>query len=68
MSSSLITGSDIRGSLIVFDFDGTITCKDSFLEFLRFALGLRKLVCGFIYLSPILSLVKNIIAIDDFLY
>lgn len=25
MSSSLITGSDIRGSLIVFDFDGTIT-------------------------------------------
>jgi phosphatidylglycerophosphatase C len=45
-------------TLALFDFDGTITDKDSFLEFIRFYKGLPGMVLGLILLSPILLLYK----------
>ena len=50
--------------LVLFDFDGTITFKDSFLDFLIFSFSKLKLIFGFFYLSPILlafyiGLIKN---------
>lgn len=44
--------------LALFDFDGTITRKDTFIEFIRFKAGLLNLVGGFILLSPVLVLYK----------
>jgi phosphatidylglycerophosphatase C len=44
--------------LALFDFDGTITRKDTFVEFIRFKAGLPKLVAGFVLLSPVLVLYK----------
>jgi HAD superfamily hydrolase (TIGR01490 family) len=43
-------------TLALFDFDGTITRKDSLLEFLKFAVGKTSFYKGMILLSPILSL------------
>lgn len=42
--------------LAIFDFDGTITYKDSFLEFLKFYRGKFKFYLGFFLLSPIMVL------------
>ncbi len=44
--------------IAVFDFDGTITNKDSFIEFIKFAKGRGALFRGIILLSPILILYK----------
>ncbi len=44
--------------LALFDFDGTITHKDTFIEFLKFAKGNSAFIKGFILLSPILVLFK----------
>lgn len=44
--------------LVVFDFDGTITKKDSFLEFVKFAKGKIAFYVGFILYSPLLVLYK----------
>jgi HAD superfamily hydrolase (TIGR01490 family) len=44
--------------LCLFDFDGTITKADSFLEFIRFAAGDRKAALGLLMLSPILTAYK----------
>ena len=41
-----------------FDFDGTITSKDSLVEFIKFALGVFKYYKGLLFLSPILILFK----------
>jgi phosphatidylglycerophosphatase C len=41
-----------------FDFDGTITKKDSFVEFIKFIKGKRIFIKGIITLSPILILYK----------
>ena len=41
-----------------FDFDGTITSKDSLLEFIKFALGPFKYYKGLLFLSPMLILFK----------
>ena len=41
-----------------FDFDGTITTKDSLLEFIRFYHGDIKTILGILILSPILVLYK----------
>jgi HAD superfamily hydrolase (TIGR01490 family) len=43
-------------TLAVFDFDGTITTKDSFLEFIKFSMGEIKFIWGMIILSPVLIL------------
>jgi phosphatidylglycerophosphatase C len=39
-------------SLALFDFDGTITHKDSFIDFIRYAVGTTRLVLGLFWLSP----------------
>ncbi len=41
-----------------FDFDGTITRKDSFIDFIRFAKGWPRFILGFALLMPILILYK----------
>jgi HAD superfamily hydrolase (TIGR01490 family) len=42
--------------LVLFDFDGTITKKDSLKEFLFFYHGRLKVILGFFILSPVLAL------------
>ena len=44
--------------LAVFDFDGTITRKDTLLEFMRFACGSSAFLRGFALYAPILVLMK----------
>lgn len=41
-----------------FDFDGTITTKDSFMEFIKYSVGNTRFALGFALLSPILLLYK----------
>jgi phosphatidylglycerophosphatase C len=41
-----------------FDFDGTITTKDTFLHFIFFAKGKLAAIIGFIVLAPVLILFK----------
>ena len=48
----------MQKNLALFDFDGTITKKDSFLEFIRFYKGSYSFIIGLIILSPILLLYK----------
>ena len=43
-------------NLALFDFDGTITNRDSFIDFIKFAKGNLKFFQGFMILSPILIL------------
>lgn len=45
-------------TLALFDFDGTITNKDSMLGFVQFAIGKRNFFLGLLYLLPILALYK----------
>ena len=40
--------------LALFDFDGTITTKDSIMDFVRFAVGPFKFLIGVVLLSPLL--------------
>ena len=42
----------------VFDFDGTLTQKDTLLEFIRFSCGIECFLWGFMLFSPILILLK----------
>lgn len=44
--------------MAVFDFDGTITSKDTLLEFIIFACGKWKFLAGFLLHSPWLCLMK----------
>ena len=48
----------MKTNLVLFDFDGTITRKDSFIEFIKFYKGYPSFVTGFIVLSPLLLLYK----------
>ena len=41
-----------------FDFDGTITKQDSFIDFIKYYYGLHRIILGFIYLAPILLFYK----------
>lgn len=41
-----------------FDFDGTLTKKDTFLAFIEYAKGYGKTFWGFFLFSPILILMK----------
>ncbi len=41
-------------ALALFDFDGTITFKDSFGDFIRYAVGRKKFIIGVIRLTPML--------------
>lgn len=44
--------------LALFDFDGTITRKDSFIEFIKYYKGLTSFCAGFTMLAPYLLLYK----------
>jgi phosphatidylglycerophosphatase C len=44
--------------LVLFDFDGTLTDKDSFIAFLRATNSAIKFFTGFVLLSPVLILYK----------
>jgi HAD superfamily hydrolase (TIGR01490 family) len=44
--------------VIAIDFDGTLTTKDTFVEFIRFAKGTRAFVLGFLCYAPLLVLMK----------
>lgn len=45
-------------TLALFDFDGTLTTKDTLIEFFRFREGSIKLYTGFVLLSPVLVAMK----------
>ena len=45
-------------TVAVFDFDGTITYKDTFLPFLKFIMPLSKFLTGILCLTPILLKLK----------
>ncbi|MDR2971122.1 MAG: haloacid dehalogenase-like hydrolase [Bacteroidales bacterium] len=40
--------------LVAFDFDGTITTKDTLLQFIIFSKGVRKFVGGTLFFSPLI--------------
>ncbi|MCL2312046.1 MAG: haloacid dehalogenase-like hydrolase [Firmicutes bacterium] len=44
--------------IIAFDFDGTITTKDTLLEFIKFSKGQIKFIFGFLLFSPLLIAYK----------
>lgn len=44
--------------LALFDFDGTLTTKDTFIEFIKFYRGTVSFYLGFMLLSPLLVLYK----------
>ena len=46
-------------SIAFFDFDGTITSKDTLAEILKFAKGKRAYYTGLIILSPVLAAYKT---------
>jgi len=45
-------------TIAVFDFDGTITNKDTLLEFIKFSKGKGRLYFGFLLFSPLLMAMK----------
>jgi phosphatidylglycerophosphatase C len=47
-----------KPTVAVFDFDGTLIRKDSFLEFIKFAFGKRAFLTGFFLNSPYLVAFK----------
>ncbi|MEI9917746.1 MAG: HAD family hydrolase [Bacteroidota bacterium] len=47
-----------KGKLALFDFDGTITNRDTLIEFTRFVVGSNKFFRGMIWLSPALAMQK----------
>lgn len=42
----------MKKRLVLFDFDGTITTKDTFLEFIKYYHGVFRFLWGFVLLSP----------------
>jgi hypothetical protein len=44
--------------LLFFDFDGTITTKDTLLEFIKFSKGKLNFLSGFLIYSPFLVAYK----------
>ena len=44
--------------IAVFDFDGTLTTKDTLVEFIRFAFGTRRMLGGFLRYAPLIVLMK----------
>lgn len=46
----------MKKRLVLFDFDGTITTKDTFIEFLIFYAGMPRFLAGMSLLSPYLGL------------
>jgi phosphatidylglycerophosphatase C len=46
----------MKKKLVLFDFDGTITTKDTFIEFLIFYKGMPRFLAGMAMMSPYLTL------------
>jgi phosphatidylglycerophosphatase C len=46
----------VKKRLVLFDFDGTITTKDTFLEFIKFYHGTSRFLWGFLWNAPYLAL------------
>lgn len=44
--------------IVAFDFDGTLTTKDTFVELIRHACGTRAFLLGFLRYAPLLVLMK----------
>ncbi len=44
--------------IFAFDFDGTLTTRDTLLEFIRYACGTPRFLLGFLLYSPLLVLMK----------
>lgn len=47
-----------KEKIYCFDFDGTLTKKDTLLEFIKFAKGKKSFLLGFLLYSPLLVLMK----------
>ena len=47
-----------RQTVYIFDFDGTLTTKDTLLEFIRYAKGTGPFILGFLLHAPLLVLMK----------
>ena len=45
-----------KKQVVVFDFDGTLTKKDTLVEFIKFACGKKRLYWGFLIHAPLLAL------------
>jgi HAD superfamily hydrolase (TIGR01490 family) len=61
-----------KKNLALFDFDGTISTKDSLVEFIQYAVGKPRYYLGVVFLSPILiafklNIIKNHKAKEIFL-
>lgn len=41
-----------KTGIALFDFDGTVTTRDSFVDFMKYSKGIRVFLLGFITLSP----------------
>lgn len=48
----------MKQTVYLFDFDGTITTKDTLVEVIRYAVGTPRLLLGFLLFSPVLVLMK----------
>ena len=48
----------MKKNIALFDFDGTITTKDTLLEFIKFYRGTARFYTGFLILSPLMVLFK----------
>ena len=48
----------MREKILFFDFDGTLTTKDTLLEFILYSCGKVKFLLGFLLYSPLLILMK----------
>lgn len=48
----------MKKKVYLFDFDGTLTCADTLLEFIRYACGRCRSFIGFALFSPLLVLMK----------
>ena len=48
----------MKRKIVVFDFDGTLTTRDTLLEFIKYACGGLSFYAGFLLYSPILFLMK----------
>lgn len=44
--------------IYAFDFDGTLTRRDTFIEFIRYVFGTRRMLTGILRFAPILVLMK----------
>ena len=44
--------------IYAFDFDGTLTRRDTFIEFIRYVFGTRRMLAGILRFVPILVLMK----------